>query len=186
MTWLQPYPDALLEEAPTDQPGPEAIAIGKETLALAFLATIQLLPPRQRAATILREVLEWSAADIADLLDTSVASVNSALQRARATLQQHGQDGRLAWRPAREPDAAQRRLLARYIQAHEQADPEMLVALLREDVRLAIPNVGEWNGRDEVATVLRQDMTTPGRWHAVAIAANGQPGMAGYVLEPDR
>jgi len=163
MPWVQPYPDSLL----------------------AFLAAIQLLPPRQRAVLILRDVVSWPAAEVAGLLDMSVTAVNSALQRARATLRDQWPDGRLDWAPAAEPDSGQRRLLQRFIAAHEEADPEALIEMLREDVRLAIsPQVGEWNGRPEVGDALRGGMNSLGRWRLLPITANGQPGAAGYVRRP--
>jgi RNA polymerase sigma-70 factor, ECF subfamily len=185
MPWVQPYPDSLLDEIAADQPGPEAVAVSRETISLAFLAAIQLLPPRQRAVLILRDVLSWPAAEVAELLDASVPAVNSALQRARATLRDQWPDGRLDWAPAAEPDPGQRRLLQRFIAAHEQADPEALVALLRQDVRLAIsPRVGEWNGREQVGDALRDGMTSLGQWRLVPIMANRQPGAAGYLRRP--
>lgn len=176
---LQPYPDQLLDE----RPGPDAVAVGRETICLAFLAAIQLLPPRQRAVLILRDVLSWSASEAAGLLDTTVPAVNSALQRARATLRERWPDGRLEWSPADKPDSAQRDLLERYIAAHERADPEALIDLLREDIRLTIePGVGEWTGKATVARALRRDMNTPGRWRMLPTAANRQPTAAAYVL----
>jgi RNA polymerase sigma-70 factor, ECF subfamily len=184
MTWLQPYPDALLAEIAADQPGPDAVAVSGETISLAFLAAIQLLPPRQRAALILRDVLNWSASEAAAMLDTSVTAANSALQRARATLHDHWPGGRLEWAPAAEPDPEQRRLLRRYITAHEQADAEALVAVLSDDVRLAIPLVGEWNGRTRVATALRDGMNSLGQWRMVPTAANGAPCAAAYLRRP--
>ncbi len=175
---LQPYPDQLLDE----RPGPDAVAVERETISLAFLAAIQLLPPRQRAVLIVRDVLSWSANEAAVLLDTSVPAVNSALQRARATLRERWPGGRLEWSPTGVPDAAQRELLARYIDAHERADPNALVDLLREDIRLTIePGVGEWSGKDAVAQALRRDMNTPGQWRMLPTAANGQPAVAAYV-----
>ncbi len=185
LPWLQPYPDTLLDELPASQPGPEAEAVRRETTSLAFLATIQLLPPRQRAVLILREVLGWRAAEVAGLLGMTVAAVNSALQRARATLRQQSPDTRLDWAPAAEPDAGQRRLLQRFIAAHEQADPEALIAILRDDVRLAIsPQVGEWNGHGDVGDALRGGMTILGQWRVLPIRANGQLGAAGYLRRP--
>ena len=181
MPWLQPYPDALLDEIADGQPGPEAVAVRRETTSLAFLAAIQLLPPRQRAVLLLREVLSWRAAEVAGLLDMSVPAVNSALQRARATLREQWPDGARDWAPAAEPDAEQRRLLQRFIDAHEQADPEALIAILRDDVRLAISQVGEWNGEGEVGGALRGGMTILGQWRVLPIRANGQPGAAGYL-----
>jgi RNA polymerase sigma-70 factor (ECF subfamily) len=185
MPWVQPYPDSLLDEVAADQPGPESVAVSRETISLAFLAAIQLLPPRQRAVLILRDVASWPAAEVASLLDMSVTAVNSALQRARATLRDQWPDGRLHWAPAAEPDSGQRRLLQRYIAAHEQADPEALIEILREDVRLAIsPQVREWNGRPEVGDALREGMNSLGRWRLLPITANGQPGAAGYLRRP--
>src|SRR5581483_1370361 len=93
LPWVQPYPDGLLDELPASQPGPEAEAVRRETTSLAFLATIQLLPPRQRAVLILRELAGWRAAEVAGLLGMSVPAVNSALQRARATLREQWPDG---------------------------------------------------------------------------------------------
>jgi RNA polymerase sigma-70 factor, ECF subfamily len=185
LPWVQPYPDSLLDELAAGQPGPEAVAVSRETISLAFLAAIQLLPPRQRAVLILRDVVSWPAAEVAELLDTSVAAVNSALQRARTTLRDQWPDGRLGWAPAGEPDPGQRRLLQRFIAAHEQADPEALIALLRDDIRLAIsPQVGEWNGRPEVGDALRDGMTALGQWRLLPITANRQPGAAGYLRRP--
>jgi RNA polymerase sigma-70 factor, ECF subfamily len=185
MPWVQPYPDSLLDELAAGQPGPEAVAVSRETISLAFLAAIQLLPPRQRAVLILRDVVSFPAAEVAGFLETSVPAVNSALRRARATLRDQWPQGRLAWAPAAEPDSPQRRLLQRYIDAHEQADPEALIALLRHDVRLAIsPQVGEWNGEQEVGDALRDGMTSLGRWRLLPIMANGQPGAAGYLRRP--
>jgi len=185
MPWVQPYPDSLLDEMAAGQPGPEAVAVSRETITLAFLAAIQLLPPRQRAVLILRDVVSWPASEVAGLLDMSVAAVNSALQRARATLRDQWPDGRLGWAPAAEPDSGQRRLLQRYIAAHERADPEALIEMLRHDVRLAIsPQVGEWNGQAEVGNALRDGMNSLGQWRLLPIRANGQPGAAGYLRRP--
>jgi RNA polymerase sigma-70 factor (ECF subfamily) len=185
MPWVQPYPDSLLDEVAAGQPGPEAVAVSRETISLAFLAAIQLLPPRQRAVLILRDVVSWPAAEVAGILDMTVTAVNSALQRARATLRGQWPDGRLAWAPAAEPDSGQRLLLERYIAAHEQADPEALIEMLRDDVRLAVsPQVGEWNGRPEVGDALRGGMNSLGRWRLLPITANGQPGAAGYLRRP--
>jgi RNA polymerase sigma-70 factor (ECF subfamily) len=158
------------------------VAVARETICLAFLAAIQLLPPRQRAVLILRDVLSWSPSEAAALLDTTVPAANSALQRARATLRARWPDGRLEWSPAGEPDPAQRQLLERYIAAHERADPQALVDLLREDIRMTIePGIGEWTGKTAVARALRRDMTTPGQWRMLPTAASRQPAAAGYV-----
>jgi RNA polymerase sigma-70 factor (ECF subfamily) len=185
LPWVQPYPDSLLDEMAAGQPGPEAVTVDRETISLAFLAAIQLLPPRQRAVLILRDVVSFPAAEVAGLLDMSVPAVTSALQRARTTLRDQWPDGRLDWAPAAEPDSGQRRLLQRFIAAHEQADPEALIEMLREDVRLAIsPQVGEWNGRPEVGDALRDGMNSLGRWRLLPIMANGQPGTAGYLRRP--
>jgi len=185
LPWVQPYPDSLLDQVPAGQPGPEAAAVSRETMSLAFLAAIQLLPPRQRAVLILRDVASLPAADVAGTLEMSVPAVNSALQRARARLREQWPGGRLDWAPAAEPDSGQRRLLEGFIDAHEQGDPEALIALLGRDVRLVIsPQVGEWTGKREVGDALRDGMTSLGRWRVLPIMANGQPGAAGYVRRP--
>jgi RNA polymerase sigma-70 factor (ECF subfamily) len=185
MPWVQPYPDSLLDEMAADQPGPEAVTVSRETISLAFLAAIQLLPPRQRAVLILRDVVNCPAAEVAEVLDTSVPAVNSALQRARATLRDRWPAGRQDWAPAAEPDPGELRLLQRYIAAHEQADPEALIAMLRHDIRLAIsPQVGEWIGQQQVGDALRDGMTSLGQWRVLPVMANRQPAAAGYLRRP--
>jgi RNA polymerase sigma-70 factor (ECF subfamily) len=184
MPWLQPYPDALLDELVSDQPDPETLAMTRESISLAYLTVIQLLPPRQRAVLILRDVLDWPASQVATLINTSAPAVKSALQRARATLHAHRTGPVSAPAP---PAADQLHLLQGFIAAHEQADPEALIALLREDVRLAIsPQVGEWNGRDEVAAALRRGMTSLGAWRVLPTAANAHPAAAGYLRRPNQ
>nr|BFE57969.1 hypothetical protein GCM10020063_024950 [Dactylosporangium thailandense] len=161
------------------------MAVGRETISLAFLAAIQLLPPRQRAVLILRDVLSMSAGETAGMLDTTTQAANSALQRARSALRERWPGGRLEWAPANVPDEAQRDLVRRYIAAHEGADPEALIALLREDVRLTIePGVGSWTGRDRVAPALREDMMSEGRWRMLPTGANRQPAVAAYICRP--
>jgi RNA polymerase sigma-70 factor (ECF subfamily) len=175
----QPYPDTLLDELTSDQPGPETQAVTRESISLAYLAAIQLLPPRQRAVLILRDVLDCPATEVADQLDSSVAAVKSALQRARATMADY-QANRAAVPST--SDETERRLLQQYIEAHEHADPESLIALLREDVRLTIhPGVGEWRGKPDVAEALRGGMNSRGAWRVLPTRANGQPATVGYV-----
>ena len=124
--WLQPYPDRLLDAvaAPDAEPGAEVVS--KETIELTFIAAIQYLPPRQRAVMILRDVLDWSANESAALLDLSVAAVNSALQRARATLKQRLPQQRTEWAASPLTDEEERALVQRYIDAHENADMQVI------------------------------------------------------------
>ena len=124
MPWVRPYPDSLLDKLAAAGQAPEAVAVSRETISLAFLAAIQLLPARQRAMLILRNVVSWPAAEIAELLDTSVPAVDSALQRARTTLRDQWPGGRLDYGTAAEPDPGQRRLLQHFIAAHEQPTPK--------------------------------------------------------------
>jgi RNA polymerase sigma factor (sigma-70 family) len=119
--WLQPYPDRLLDEVAPSDDEPHAVVVERETIELAFLAALQLLPPRQRAALLVRDLLGWPASETASLLDTSVAAANSALQRARATMQQHLPERRADW-SAREPSAEERELLDRFIDAHQRCE----------------------------------------------------------------
>jgi RNA polymerase sigma-70 factor (ECF subfamily) len=143
VTWIEPIPDSMVS---AEDPAERAVA--RETLRLAFVAALQHLPPRQRAVLILAEVLRWKAAEVAELLDTSVASVNSALQRARATLEQTSAS---ATEAPGELEASQKELLSRYVQAFEQYDMEALTSLLREDATQSMPPYDMWlAGRDDV------------------------------------
>jgi len=143
-TWIQPIPDGLL--APEGDPAD--VAVARETIRLAFVAALQHLPPRQRATLILCEVLRWKATEVAELLETSVASVNSALQRARATLAAADLDADPV--PLDEIDGA---LLARYVAAFEQYDIEALTSLIREDAIQSMPPFDMWlRGRDDIFT----------------------------------
>jgi RNA polymerase sigma-70 factor (ECF subfamily) len=145
VTWIQPIPDAMVAPAGAD---PAEVAQSRETIRLAFVAALQHLPPRQRAVLILCEVLRWRAAEVAELLETSVASVNSALQRARATLEESD------LRPAdAEPsvDGADEGLLARYVEAFEAYDMDALTKLIREDATQSMPPYDLWlRGRDDI------------------------------------
>jgi RNA polymerase sigma-70 factor (ECF subfamily) len=186
--WLQPYPDHLLEEiaAPEDEPG-EAVA-AKETIELAFMVAIQHLPPQQRAVLILRDVLSWSAKDAAALLETSVASVNSALQRARAAMKQHLPERRLEWAPGEDPSERERELLERYMDASDRVDMPALTALLHEDLRFSMPpQPGLYVGREEVVGYwLQGGIDTPefGELRSVLTRANRQPAVAFYNRSP--
>jgi RNA polymerase sigma-70 factor, ECF subfamily len=183
--WLQPYPDRLLEQvtAPEEEPG--AAVVARETIELAFIAAIQHLPPRQRAVLILRDVLGWSASDTASLLETSVASANSALQRARATLR-HCLGERTQWGTGSVPRAEERELLSRYIEAHERADVDALAALLREDARLTMPPHPTWfEGRAAILVASEKGFDPDfGELRSVPAWANRQPGVAHYHRVP--
>jgi RNA polymerase sigma-70 factor (TIGR02960 family) len=181
--WLQPYPDRLLDEiAPSDEE-PDAVVVARETIELAFIAVIQLLPPRQRAVLILRDVLDWSAKETASLLELSVPAANSALQRARATMEEHSAAGRP------EPSAAaltedERALLAGFIDAHERADAEAAAALAREDIRVTVPpNPWLFEGLEAIAPLLHEGMSGPGEWRLLPIRANRMPAAASYLRE---
>ncbi len=144
-TWIQPIPDGHVTPAGGD---PAELAVSRETIRLAFIAALQHLPPRQRAVLILREVLRWTADEVAELLDTSVASVNSALQRARATL---ATSNVTPSDPAPAMDEDQRALLARYVDAFERYDMSALTSLIREDATQSMPPYEMWlSGRDDI------------------------------------
>jgi RNA polymerase sigma-70 factor, ECF subfamily len=186
LPWLQPYPDRLLEPiAPAgDEPG--AMVVARETMELAFLAAIQHLPSRQRAVLILRDVLGWSAKETASLLEASVASVNSALQRARATLRDRLPERRTEWAPSSGPSEEERELLRRYVEAHERADADALAELLREDARLVMPPHPTWYaGREAILIAMRQGFDPDfGRLRTLVAAANMQPAAAHYLRAP--
>jgi RNA polymerase sigma-70 factor (ECF subfamily) len=174
-TWLEPMPDSRVLPEDGD---PAELAQSRETLRLAFVAALQHLPPRQRAVLILREVLRWKASEVAELLDTSVASVNSALQRARATLD--AGDAPAGRAPA-ELDADGRALLERYVTAFEDYDIDALVALLHEEATLSMPPFELWL---QGAEVLREWYLTTGIGckgsRLVPTTANGMPAFGQY------
>ena len=191
LAWIQPYPDHLLDAAAPAEAEPEAVVVSRETIELAFLAAIQHLPPRQRAALLLREVLGWSAKQTAVLLETSVASVNSSLQRARSTMRAHLPSRPLGWTSATEPTQEELAVLRRYIDAHDRADVAGFTALLAEDARQAMPpHPLRYVGRDALATLfsnfIRPDAVHyPGPLRLVPTAANRQPAAASYLRRPD-
>jgi RNA polymerase sigma-70 factor (ECF subfamily) len=185
IAWLEPYPDAALEGIADAAPGPEAQYELREAVQLAFVAAIQHLPPRQRAVLLLRDVLGWTAPETAGLLDASVASVNSALQRARATIEQRTPSDRPSVQPA--PDDRQRALLDRYVRAWEGADLDTFVALLREDAVLNMPPWPQWyRGRAAIRSMFAWAwQAAGGPLRLVPTAANRQPAFALYHADPD-
>ena len=173
VTWIEPIPDRLVE----GNGDPAEVTVARETIRLAFVAALQHLPPRQRAVLILCEVLRWQASEVADLLDTSVAAVNSALQRARATLE--------ATDVSRTPallDEASRELLGRYVAAFEAYDIDALTALLHEDATQSMPPYDLWlRGRDDIFTWwFGPGIGCRGSRVVPTIAANGSPAFGQY------
>ena len=179
--WLQPYPDRLLDEVAPSEAEPDAIVVERETIALTYLAVIQLLPARQRAVVILRDVLGWSASETATMLDSSVAACNSALQRARETLRERLPERPSEWSGA-EPTAAELDLLDRFIDAHERADAAAAAALAREDIRITMPpNPWCYDGLEAIRPLLEHGLTAHGEWRLVATRANRMPTAASYL-----
>jgi RNA polymerase sigma-70 factor (TIGR02960 family) len=177
--WLQPYPDALLDELPSEEDAPDAVVVAKETIELTFLAVIQALPPLQRAVLILRDVLGWSARETAEILDTSVAAANSALQRARATVREHP-----TRRPERPATEDERRLLEGFIDTHERGDTDGAVALLREDVRITMPPHPWLFEGIQAMRELMANAEGIGEWRLVPTRANRMPTAASYLRRP--
>jgi RNA polymerase sigma-70 factor (ECF subfamily) len=176
-SWIQPVPDGLVLPEEGD---PEGLAVQRETVRLAFVAALQHLPPRQRAVLILRDVLCWKAQEVARLLESTTASVTSALQRARATLSAVGAAPGEPFRPS---DPAQRELLTRYCAAFERHDVAALVALLHEDATMSMPPFAWWlRGRDRIRQALLDPDASCGGARLVPVAANGSP--AFWQLRP--
>ena len=181
VTWLEPIPDARVTPSGGD---PAEVAVARESIRLAFVAALQHLPPRQRAVLILREVLRWRASEVAELLETSVASVNSALQRARATLASAKADGEVE---VSEPmDEAQLALLSRYVDAFERYDMDALTALLHEDATWNMPPYALWlqTHRDVVAWCLGPGIGCKDS-RLIATTANGAPAFGQYKPSPN-
>ena len=203
--WLEPYPDVLLDHLVDQRPGPEARYETTEAISLAFITALQLLPPRQRAVLVLRDVLGYHAAEVAQMLGTTQEAVNSALKRARATVDNHLADsgstgstgssssgsvsggGTGSRRPARQPDtAAEYRLVARFTDALERADLDALIGLLVTDVRLSMPPAMlEYRGIESAQRVYAAVTFRPGRtYRVVPTRANGQPAFGLYLADP--
>ncbi|GAA3467581.1 sigma-70 family RNA polymerase sigma factor [Nonomuraea roseola] len=178
--WLQPIPDTLFGSAPAD---PAATVESRHTMRLAFIAALQHLPPRQRAVLLLRDVLAWRASEVAELLGSTTASVNSSLQRARAQLARAN--------PAEEEiveltDPQQRALADQYATAFEDADIAALVRLLTEDAIFEMPPIPTWfAGREHVGRFLATRLRTPGAMRMIPTSANGQPAFGVYLREED-
>jgi RNA polymerase sigma-70 factor (ECF subfamily) len=186
LPWLQPYPDRLLDEIAPSDDQPDALVVERETIELAFLSAMQVLPPRQRAALIVRDVLGWPAVETATLLETSVAAVNSALQRARATMQRHLPARRTDWSVAA-PSAEERTLLERFIDAHERCDAAAAVAIAAPDLRITMPpNLMCFDGIEVIAPFLERAFgeERDGDWRLVPTQANRLPTAASYLRRP--
>ncbi len=177
-TWLEPLPDAAAGD------DPEGDLLGRESIALAFVAALQLLPPRQRAVLLLRDVLDWPASEVATLLDTSPAAVHSAQQRARRTLEERDPEARRAPDPPETPAVIA--LAERYARAWEDLDMRTFVSLLRDDALLTMPPNPEWyRGARGIAELVVQRFRPTGRGPVLRPArANRQPALAAWVMTP--
>jgi RNA polymerase sigma-70 factor (ECF subfamily) len=186
MPWLEPYPDNLLEGLADAAAGPEKRYEARETISLAFITALQMLPPRQRAVLILRDVLDFPAREVARMLGTTEESVKSALKRARTTMhrQLSPSDGREP--PPPPGSAAEQNLVDRLTRAYEGGDVDGLVALLTDDVLMTMPPIPlEYLGRELVARFLRAAIFRPGITHRPArVRANGQPALVMYHQDP--
>jgi RNA polymerase sigma-70 factor (TIGR02960 family) len=185
VVWLEPFPDVLLEGAIDVPLGPEARYEQTEAISLAFVTALQVLPPRQLAVLILRDVLGFHANEVAGMLDSSVDSVNSALKRARAGLQHHVPPAGEHEPPPAPGSPSEQVLVEKFVRAYGSGDVDGLVALLTDDVRVSMPPIPlEYHGRDAVArfyaAVIRRDRT----YDLVPVRANGQPALAAYLRAP--
>jgi RNA polymerase sigma-70 factor (TIGR02960 family) len=188
ITWLQPYPDTLLDGIPDTAPGPEARYQAAEAVELAFIAGLQHLPPRQAAALVLRDVLGFDSHQVAGMLGTSPGAVKGTLQRARATVQQH-RDHAGHGREPRPAPAAERALARRFADAYVAADIDAVVALLTDDAWLSMPPAPhQYHGTGAIRSFLHAAFAHRGRrrLYLVPAGANTQPALAGYLSDPAR
>lgn len=182
VVWLEPFPDSLLEGAVDAPLGPDARYERTEAISLAFVTALQALPPRQLAALILRDVLGYHAKEVAEMLDSTVESVNSALKRARATMQQRvtptGER-----EPAPAPDSAsERAIVAKFVSAYEAGDVDALVGLLTDDTRISMPPIPlEYEGRDLVGRFYASLFGAGRLFDLMPTRANGQPAFGTYL-----
>ncbi len=185
VTWLEPFPDALMEGAIGVPPGPEARYEQTEAVSLAFVTALQVLPPRQVAVLILRDVLGFHASEVAGMLEVTVESVNSALKRARASLQRRQQPAAGHEPPPASGSPAEDAIVAKFARAWESADLDTLVALLTDDVFIAMPPVPfGYEGRDAVTRFCASLFAAGRRFDLVPARANGQPAFGAYLRSP--
>ena len=186
VSWLTPYPDTVLDQVPAEDDEPDQAYVARETIELAFLAALQVLPPRQRAALLAREVLGLPAADTARLLDTSVAAANSALQRARETMRGHLPSHRNDW-AVTEPEPEEKRLLDSFIDAHERCDAEAALAVAATDLRVTMPPYPwRYDGLVAVRPLMERAFgpDRDGDWRLLPTAVNRMPAAASYLRRP--
>jgi RNA polymerase sigma-70 factor (TIGR02960 family) len=185
VVWLQPFPDALLEGAIDVPLGPEARYEQTEAISLAFVTATQILPPRQLAVLVLRDVLGFHASEVAGMLDSTVESVNSTLKRARASLQRRRPPTPDRQPPPASDSPAEDAIVARFVRAWESADVDGLVALLTDDVFVSMPPMPfEYEGRDLVARFCASLFRSGRRFDLVPTRANGQPAFGAYLRAP--
>ncbi len=185
VVWLEPYPDTLLADALDAPLGPVARYEQTEAISLAFVTALQLLPPRQLAALILRDVLGFHAQEVADMLDSTVESVTSALKRARSSLERLRQSSAAREPPPAASSAAEDAIVAQFVTAYESADVDALVALLTDDVFVSMPPMPfEYQGRDIVARFFAGIFGAGRRFELVRTRANGQPALGAYLCGP--
>ena len=185
VVWLEPYPDALLQGAAGVPLGPEARYEQTESISLAFVTALQVLPPRQLAVLILRDVLGFHASEVADMLDSTVESVNSALKRARASLQRRWPSTADREPPPACDSPAEDAIVAKFVSAYESADLDALVALLTDDVFISMPPMPfEYEGRDAVGRFFASIIGAGRRFGLVPTRANGQPAFGAYLHAP--
>ena len=185
--WLQPYPDRLIEDVESRIAPADSALVRKEHVELAFLIAVQLLAPNARAVLILRDVLDWSAKETAELLETSVAAVNSTLQRARATIRKHLPDSSKR-SPRAAATAQEHELVESYMAATERSDAKALVSMLHHDARFTMPPQPEvFVGNEAIVQGWVQGgfgSESYGAWRCIATSANRQPAVVGYLCRP--
>jgi RNA polymerase sigma-70 factor (ECF subfamily) len=185
VVWLEPYPDSLLEGAMGVPPGPEARYELTESISLAFVTALQVLPPRQLAVLILRDVLGFHASEVAGMLDSTVVSVNSALKRARVSLERRRPPAADREPPPAAGSPAEDAIVAKFVSAWESADLDALVALLTDDVFVSMPPMPfEYEGRDVTARFCAGLFRAGRRFDLVPSRANGQPAFGAYLRTP--
>jgi RNA polymerase sigma-70 factor (TIGR02960 family) len=186
VVWLEPFPDAVLEDATGGRLGPEARYEQTESISLAFVTALQVLPTRQVAVLVLRDVLGFPASEVAEMLDSTVDSVNSALKRARASLERRWAPGTDLGPPPLPRSPSEGAVLEKFVRAWESADLHALVALLTEDVFVSMPPMPfEYQGRDLVARFCASIFSAGRRFDLVPTRANSQPAFGAYLRGPN-